>query len=197
MAAIVNTEIDVTVGIPKLFVTPDSLRTNSYILASKVVKDDFKPDFLVAIWRGGAPIGICVHEFLKYKNINTDHIAIRTSRYTGIDETSTNIGVHNLGYLTERLKPDSKVLLVDDVYDSGRSIEAIFEELKKKCGDQMPIDIRTATIYYKPTRNETGKVPEYYVEESTEWIVFPHELEGLSLEEVAVAKGQEVADLLK
>jgi len=55
--------------IQKLFVTPEQLRTDSYILASKVVKDNFEPDFMVGIWRGGAPIGICVHEFLKYKNI--------------------------------------------------------------------------------------------------------------------------------
>lgn len=183
--------------IQKLFVTPDQLRTDSYILASKVVKDGFEPDFMVGIWRGGAPIGICVHEFLKYKGINTDHISIRTSRYTGIDETSETITVHNLGYLAEKLTSASKVLLVDDVFDSGRSIEAILHEMKLKCGENMPLDVRVATIYYKPSRNETGKVPEYFVTESTEWIVFPHELEALTLEEIAESKGQIVADLLR
>lgn len=183
--------------VQKLFVSPEQLRTDSYILASKVVKDGFEPDFMVGIWRGGAPIGICVHEFLKYKNINTDHIAIRTSRYTGIDETSETIGVHNLGYLVERLTPESTVLLVDDVFDSGRSIEAIFAELKQKCGDKMPTDVRVATIYYKPSRNETGRAPDYFVSESNEWIVFPHELEALTLEEIAQSKGSVVADLLR
>lgn len=183
--------------IQKLFVTPEQLRTDSYILASKVVKDGFEPDFLVGVWRGGAPIGICVHEFLKYKNINCDHISIRTSRYTGIDETSEVIGVHNLGYLVERLTPTSKVLLVDDVFDSGRSIEAIIAEMKQKCGDKMPANVRVATIYYKPTRNETGQAPDYYVTESTEWIVFPHELEALTLEEIVHSKGSIVADLLR
>lgn len=181
----------------KLFVSPETQRLDSYRLASKIVKDGFHPDFMVAIWRGGASIGICVHEFLKYKNINTDHISIRTSRYTGIDETADNVAVHNLGYLVERLTTSSKVLLVDDVFDSGKSIAAIFDELRSKCGDNTPSDIRVATIYYKPTRNVTDRVPEYYVTESSEWIVFPHELEALTLEEIAHSKGAEVAELLE
>lgn len=41
----------------KLFVTPDSIRTDSYKLASKVVDDNFRPDFMVALWRGGSHIG--------------------------------------------------------------------------------------------------------------------------------------------
>lgn len=68
---------------------------------------------------GGATIGICMHEYFKYLDMDTDHIAIRTSRYTGIDTHESNIQVHNLGYLVERLNKDSRVLLVDDVYDSG------------------------------------------------------------------------------
>jgi len=97
----------------------------------------------------------------------------------------------------DRLIPTSKVLLVDDVFDSGRSIEAIIDDMKKRCGDKMPTDVRVATIYYKPSRNETGRAPEYFVSESTEWIVFPHELEALTLDEIAHSKGSIVADLLK
>ncbi len=181
----------------KLFVTPDSLRKDSYALASKVVIDGFQPTHMIAIWRGGATIGICMHEFFKYLNIPTDHIAIRTSRYTGIDETASTVHVHNLGYLLERLNKDSKVLLVDDVYDSGLSIEAVFEALKEKLGDNTPQDIRVATVYYKPKRNKTTRVPDYFVHESDEWIVFPHELEGLSLDEISQVMGPEIADLVK
>jgi hypothetical protein len=38
--------------------------------------------------------------------------------------------------------------------------------------------------YYKPSRNETDRVPEYYVHETADWIKFPHSLEGLSVEEI-------------
>lgn len=181
----------------KRFITPDELRRDSYVLGSKVIADDFKPDFLIAIWRGGANIGICLHELLKYVGIPTDHIAIRTSRYTGIDEAASVVTVYNLGYLTERLTKDAKVLLVDDVFDTGLSISAVINSLKEKLGDNTPNDIRTATIFYKPTRNQTTRVPDYYVHESNEWIVFPHELEGLTIKEITQAMGQEIGNLVQ
>lgn len=180
----------------KCFVSPDSLRKDSYILASKVVTNSFVPTHMVALWRGGATIGICMHEFFKYLGLEVDHIAIRTSRYSGIDQTESSIQVHNLGYLIERLNKDSKVLLVDDVYDSGLSIEAVIKSLKEKLGDNFPDNIRVATVYYKPKRNKTGKVPNYYVHESDEWIVFPHELEGLSIEEISKVMGDDIGDLV-
>ena len=180
----------------KLFVTPEQLRSDSYRLADNVLRDGFIPDFMVAIWRGGATIGICMHEFFKYLGKDVDHIAIRTSRYTGIDETKSQVAVHNLGYLLERMNKNSKVLLVDDVYDSGLSIDAIFTNLREKMGENMPEDIRVATIYYKPTRNKTTRVPNYFISESDEWIVFPHELEGLTLPEIEKVFGPELVDLI-
>ena len=38
--------------------------------------------------------------------------------------------------------------------------------------------------FYKPSRNETDRVPDYYVHETEEWIKFPHSLEGLTGEEI-------------
>ena len=181
----------------KVFVDPETLQTDSFILASKVFEDGFEPDFMVAIWRGGAQIGCCVHEFFKYLDMKVDHIAIRTSRYTGIDETSAKVEVHNLGYLVERVKSTSKVLLVDDIFDTGSSIAAIIETLKEKLGSNMPTDMRVATVYYKPTRNESDRVPDYFVKETSEWIVFPHELEALTNEEIVLSKGVEVANLVR
>ena len=59
----------------------------------------------------GAPVGCYVHELLKYKGINTDHIAIRTSRYSGIDTTHEEILVHNFSYLKDVVKKDAKILV--------------------------------------------------------------------------------------
>ncbi len=170
--------------ITKQFISAESLKIDSYMLASKVVDDRFDPDYMVAIWRGGAPIGCYVHEFLKAVGMSCDHIAIRTSRYRGIDDTFEEILVHNLGYLVERLTKTSKVLLVDDVYDSGLSMKAVIDALHERLGDNCPTDIRIATVYYKPTRNKTNVSPSYYMHESNEWLVFPHELEGLTMAEM-------------
>ena len=177
----------------KLFISPDTLRIDSYKLAAQVIESGFKPDFMVALWRGGSTIGICIHELLKYCGIPTDHIAIRTSRFTGIDKASEEVAVHNLGYLIERLNKDSKVLLVDDVFDSGLSILAVIEKLKEKLGDNVSTDIRVATIFYKPHNNKTNIVPNYFVHDTKEWIVFPHELESLTIEEIRQVMGDEVA----
>lgn len=166
----------------KKFITPDELRKGSFDLAKQVVDDGFRPDFMVALWRGGAPIGCYVHEYLKYKGINTDHIAIRTSRYTGIDQVKEEIEVHSTSYLTEKVKPGNSILIVDDVWDSGHTIVAVLNKLISTLPAQ--VDIRVACLYYKPARNHTYLEPAYYTHLATEWLVFPHELEGLTQEEI-------------
>ena len=88
-----------------------------------------RPTFLVAIWRGGAPIGIAVQEVLEYHSIHADHIAIRTSSYSGIDAQQKTVRVHATDYLVSRLSAEDELLIVDDVFDSGHSLEAVIEEL--------------------------------------------------------------------
>ena len=50
----------------KVFIDAESLLLDSYRLAAQVIRANFEPSFMIAIWRGGAPIGIAVQEFLKY-----------------------------------------------------------------------------------------------------------------------------------
>ena len=182
----------------KHYTTPDNLRLDSFRLGQKIIQDNFKPDYLIALWRGGATIGCYIHEILKYiyepKGHKVDHIAIRTSRYTGIDTTLPNIEVHNLGYLVERLTSESKVLIVDDVYDSGLSMAAVLTKLE--LGTQMSNNIKIATIDYKPARNKTDRVPDYYVNISDKWEIYPHELEGLNIDEISNYFGTEIADII-
>src|SRR5690606_29031956 len=136
------------------------------------------------IWRGGAPVGIAVQEVLEYHGIECDHISIRTSSYTAMDEPSKRVRVHALDYLISRLTHEDRLLLIDDVFDSGRSLEAVLQELEQRCRRNLPEQIRIATLYYKPSRNRTALTPDYYVRTSEEWLVFPHELQGLTPEEI-------------
>ena len=55
----------------KVFITSADLLQDSFRLASKVYKDGFRPQFIVGIWRGGAPIGIAVQEFFEFKKSAT------------------------------------------------------------------------------------------------------------------------------
>ena len=170
----------------KSYLTAQSLLEDSYTLARDVLDSDFKPTFIVAIWRGGAPIGVAVQEFLAVHGIKADHIAIRTSSYAaGIDQQQKEVRVHGLNYLIKNLQYTDRLLLVDDVFDTGRSIEAVIDALQKQTRLNMPKDVRVAVPYYKPSRNITDREPDYFIHETEAWLKYPHSLEGLTTKEIA------------
>jgi hypoxanthine phosphoribosyltransferase len=174
--------------IEKVFVSAESLLRDSLELGLQVMRSGFNPSFLVGIWRGGASIGICVQEVLEYNGVDCDHIAIRTSSYQGVDNPARAVRVHAIDYLVSRLTFEDRLLLIDDVFDSGRSLEAVIAELRKRCRRNLPEHIRIATVYYKPSRNRSSLNPDYYVRSTDQWLVFPHELQGLTREEILAHK---------
>src|ERR1700739_4330538 len=109
----------------KLFISADSLLHDSMELARLIVQSGLRPTFLVAMWRGGAPIGIAGQEGLEDHGIHAGHIPISTSSYTGIDQQSKTVRVHATDYLVSRLEAEDELIIVDDVFDSGRSLEAV------------------------------------------------------------------------
>jgi hypoxanthine phosphoribosyltransferase len=168
----------------KTYISAESLLRDSLALGVKIVRSGFRPSFLVGIWRGGAPIGISVQEVLEFNGIECDHIAIRTSSYTGIDQQAKTVRVHAVDYLVSQLSAEDQLLLIDDVFDSGRSLEAVVAELKRRCRRNMPEQVRIATVYFKPTRNKSAIRPDYFIRETDQWLVFPHEVQGLTREEI-------------
>lgn len=170
--------------IEKTYISANQLLADSYRLANLVHASGFRPTHIVGIWRGGAPIGIAVQELLEYRGVHSDHIAIRTSSYRGIDTQEPEVRVFALSYLVKTLNPDDALLVIDDVFDSGRSIRAFIDVLAAKCRYNMPRDVRIATVYYKPRRNTTDLVPDFYVHAVDDWLVFPHEINGLTEEEI-------------
>lgn len=170
----------------KQYLSAQGLLEDSFKLAAQILDSGFCPTFMIAVWRGGAPIGIAVQEFLAFHGIETDNIAIRTSSYSaGIDQQAKKVRVHGLNYLTKNIQAHDRLLIVDDVFDTGRSIEAIIHELQRRTRANMPADIRIAVPYFKPSRNQTQRVPDYYLHETEAWLKYPHSLEGLSAEEIA------------
>jgi hypoxanthine phosphoribosyltransferase len=174
----------------KLYISAESLLRDSFALGARILASGFRPSFLVALWRGGAPIGIAVQEYLDYHGVHADHIAVRTSAYeAGIDRPEKTVRVHAIDYLVSRLAFEDRLLIIDDVFDSGRSLEAVLDVLAKRCRRNLPGQIRIATVYYKPARNRSRLVPDFHLHETDRWLVFPHELQGLTPEEVAMHKG--------
>ena len=168
----------------KIYLTAQELLNDSFELGLRIFKSGFRPSFIVGIWRGGTPVGIAVQEILDHLGVKTDHIAIRTSAYYGIDKRDKEVRVHGLAYIIRRANWKDGLLIVDDVFDSGSSIKAVLENLQKRMRRNLPEDIRIATPWYKPQKNITDIVPDYYIHETDQWLKFPHSLEGLTMDEI-------------
>ena len=172
----------------KRIIAANDLLLDSFRLAANIFQAGFKPDFLVGLWRGGSAVGIAVQEGLEHFGVTTDHIAIRTSyrgreSYSQMVDKSENIRVHGLQYLLENLSAEHSLLIVDDVYSSGSSVKAVIEQLTHKTRRNLPHEIRIASVWYRPTER-TIRPPDYFVHETSDWLVLPYELSGNSIEEL-------------
>jgi hypoxanthine phosphoribosyltransferase len=181
---------DLSIGVQnKRYIDANDLLVDSFALAVKVYESGFRPDFLVGLWRGGTAVGIAVQEGLEFLGVPTDHIAVRTS-YAGPAEYSRRprkIQVHGLRYVLERVTAEHSLLIVDDVYSSGRSVQAVVDKLARKARRNTPHDIRTAAVWMRPSPEGKGP-PDYFVRETEDWLVLPYELSGLTLSELAAHK---------
>jgi hypoxanthine phosphoribosyltransferase len=176
--------------ISKKYISPDRFQEDVWRLAAKARSSGWKPDMIIALWRGGATVGISVHEFFKATGWTVNHIPLKCSSYTGIGENEGDV-VFTLGdEVFSMIKPGNKVLVVDDVFDTGKSAKAMKTRLENS-GAEMKL----AVVYWKSANNTTDMKPDFYVEDmSEEWIVFPHELAGLTSDELA-AKNPFLASL--
>jgi len=175
--------------VEKAFIRADDLVRESFGLAKRIYDSGFVPDVLLVLWRGGTPVGIVIHEFLLYKGIDTYHTALKAESYVGIGER-IEPRIEYMESLLERVTPNSKVLVVDDIFDSGSTMKRVVELLSPSVAE-----IKIATLYYKPEANTTDITPDFYGRQTDRWIVFPHELMGRSDGEIR-AKDQVVADML-
>ena len=177
----------------KIFIEEQQLLEDSYRLAMQVYRSGFRPDFIVGVWRGGSTVGIYVQECLQYLGVETDHIAVRTS-YRGREdylrqlERGGPVRAHGLQYLFENLNADDSLLIVDDVYSTGRNLRAIVERLECNTRRNMASDVRVAAPYYRSPITAESAAPDYYLHRLQDWLVLPYELTGLSRDEVAAHK---------
>ena len=169
-------------------IAANDLLLDSFQLAANIVDAGFQPDFLVGLWRGGSAVGIAVQEGLDHFGISTDHIGIRTS-YRGLDSYSQmvdkaeSIRVHGLQYLLEDLSAEHSLLIIDDVYSTGSSVNAVIQQLTRKTRRNLPHDIRIGTVWYRPS-GRTVRKPDYFVHQTDEWLILPYELSGMSIDEL-------------
>lgn len=171
----------------KTVLSAQDLLEDSFRLGLQVLESGFEPTLIIAIWRGGTPVGMALQEVLAYCGVDSDHIAIRTSSYVGVDERGT-VAVHGLNYIIKKICSEDRVLIVDDVFDTGNTIKAVVDEITTRARGNTPNEIRVAVPWFKPTRNETDMKPDFFLRETSEWLVFPHELDALTPEEMLEAR---------
>lgn len=167
--------------VDKVYITADGMLRDTWRLASAVRASGWRPDWLVALWRGGAAPGAAVHEFLKTTGWDVRHVPLKCASYTGIGASSGEVKF-TLGDETFALfAPGERVLVVDDVFETGVTAEAVMRRLAAAGAEA-----RFAAVYWKRGRNATAVEPDYFARDpGDEWIVFPHEIDGLSDAEVA------------
>ena len=141
------------------------------ILFNKIVKNGYKPDIILGISRGGwIPARLLSDMFeakylLEGKKISSILATMQIRFYTSIAET------HSRPVISQDVGVDifeKKILLIDDLADTGESLDCALEYLDLK----QPQEVRIATLLAKPWSKIS---PYYFAEEATEWVVFPHE----------------------
>ena len=176
----------------KHYLSADEYLRDTWRLAAAVKKSGWRPDILIALWRGGAPVGVAVHEYLQVTGWSVRHIPLKCASYTAIGENGGKVEFSCGDLVFEMLRKGDRVLVVDDVFDTGKTAAAVKERL-----DALGVDMRMACVYWKPQKNKTSLRPDYYVRDvGLEWLVFPHEISGLTPEEVA-RKDSFLAELLE
>ena len=131
-------------------------------LCKKIKEDNYKPDIIVAIARGGWVVGRIISDLLEVNQVTDLHITFYTGVYSTLKEP---IILEGIG---KDIK-DKRILVVDDVSDTGESLIKAIDYLRSF----NPLIIKTATVYIKPW---TKFIPDYYVKSIDKWIIYPYEV---------------------
>mgnify|MGYP001168396435 FL=1 len=171
----------------KIFVSEESQILDSYRLGEAIYQSGYRPTFIIGLWRGGSTVALVVQECLAYLGVPADHTTIRTSyggrhQYERSVSRSESIRVHGKSYALETLSADDKLLIVDDVFRSGRHTRAVVDQLRVGLRRNMPKEVRVATLW-KHTQSDASQL-DYFLHETDRWVVLPYELSGLSSEEL-------------
>lgn len=131
-------------------------------LAEEVQKDGFQPDIIVGVSRGGWPPARVLSDLLDNPNLAN----VKAEFYLGVAETKEK---PTLTQPVSMCVEDKKVLVVDEVADTGKSLKLVKQHILQEGG----CEVRIATVYCKPW---SIIKPDYCGEETDRWIVFPWEI---------------------
>ncbi|MCR4743270.1 MAG: phosphoribosyltransferase [Treponema sp.] len=182
----------------KEFLPFETVRNDALKIAHKIYTDGFVPDVIYCSLRGGAYMANVISEYFK---ILSKEKGFHPALYAGVVARSysdiaqhTKVYIDGWTYPPENLRPGDKILLVDDIFDSGRTINSLVETLMNSRGFSRN-DIKVVVHDYKYFTYLDEQLPiqpDYYCRkfeiknpEENRWIHYmSHELVGLTQEEL-------------
>ncbi len=161
-------------------IDPDQFLLDTLALGKKVYQTGFRPKHAISIWRGGTPVGLGVDAYFRGQGVYMNHTTVATESYKGIGKQEEVI-VKGLEHVIKVVCPEDELLILDDVYESGRTIQKIVETLRERARANAPERIMVATVHSKPDRHVYRGLPVTCVHEvaGDTWIDYPHELADL------------------
>ncbi len=197
----------------KEFLPYETVRNDALKIAHKIFQDGFIPDVIYASLRGGAYMANVISEYFK---ILASKEKFHPVLYAGVVARSysdvanhTKVFIDGWTYPPQNLRPGDKILLIDDIFDSGNTINCLVKELMNSRGIPRE-DIKVVVHDYKYFtyyKEQLEIQPDYWCRrfditkpEENRWIHYmSHELVGLSdaeLEEYYYKIDPELKDIL-
>jgi len=195
----------------KEFLQFDIVRDNALKLAHRIYKDGFIPDVIYVSLRGGAYVGNVISEYFKIVHDGTRPVyyaAVVARSYTNVALAET-VRVDGWTYSPEYLRVGDKVLLVDDIFDTGNTINHLAKIIMDKGIPRNDLKIAVHDYKYFTDKKEQLPIqPDYWcrkhdvsVNDESYWIHYmSHELVGLSkaeLEKYYYERDPELREVLK
>ena len=179
----------------KEFLSYDTVRNNALKMAHRIYNDGFIPDVIYVSLRGGVYLGNVISEYFKIVQRRARPVyyaAVVARSYSGVGE-SEDIKVEGWTYPPESLRTGDKILLVDDIFDSGRTINHLTNIIMEKGIPRR--DIKVAVHDYKYFTDRATQYPiqpDYWCrkhelsdKDDSLWIHYSsHELIGLNQDEL-------------
>lgn len=178
----------------KNFLPYNTVRNNSLKMAYRIHEDGFIPDVIYVLLRGGAYMGNVISEYFKFirKGMRPAFYAAVVARsYTDVRERN-RVMVDGWTYNPEHLRNGDKVLLVDDIFDTGRTINFLADIIMNKGIPREDLKIAVHDFkHYTYEREQMPIIPDYWCRkhdidepDADVWIHYmSHELVGLTDEE--------------
>lgn len=162
-------------------IDPNEYLIDCFRLARRIWDDGYRPDFLIGLWRGGAPPGIVIQEFFRWKGHDPYHTAIRTQSLEGLLQ-GDGFDIKGFEHVLDVVEAEDQLLLVDDFFNTGRTVYEVVRYLRRTARRNAP-EVRVATVYYRPRSREFLVGPDYYLHEVDVPPLLPYRLTQLSEED--------------